>query len=102
MRVWSSGIHHVAVGPLDVACSKDLTNTPIMVYFGVFWGVFPVDLGASDVVVRAVVLVLSAVASRVGQYCERRPNPGAEPRATSSGPCARLSLRDRRAALADL
>ena len=45
MRVWSSGIHHVAVGPLDVACSKDLTNTTIMVYFGVFWGCISRGLG---------------------------------------------------------
>ena len=43
----------VAVEPLDVARSKDLTNTPNWVYFGVF----PVDLGALHVVVRAVVVL---------------------------------------------
>jgi hypothetical protein len=50
LRVWWSGIHHVAVGPLDVARSKDLlTNTPNWVYFGVCLGVFPVDLEALHV-----------------------------------------------------
>jgi hypothetical protein len=53
LRVWWSGIHHVAVEPLDVARSKDLTNTSNWVYFGVF----PVDLGALHVVVRAVVVL---------------------------------------------
>ena len=54
MRVWWSGFHHhVAVEPLDVARSKDLTNTPNWVYFGVF----PVDLVALHVVVRAVVVL---------------------------------------------
>ena len=53
LRVWWSGFHHVAVEPLDVARSKDLTNTPNWVYFGVF----PVDLGALHVVVRAVVVL---------------------------------------------
>ena len=48
LRVWWSGFHHVAVEPLDVARSKDLTNTPNWVYFGVL----PVDLGALHVVVR--------------------------------------------------
>jgi hypothetical protein len=53
LRVWWSGFHHVAVEPLDVARSKDLTNTPNWVYFGVF----PVDLGTLHVVVRAVVVL---------------------------------------------
>jgi hypothetical protein len=53
LRVWWSGCHHVAVEPLDVARSKDLTNTPKWVYFGVF----PVDLEALHVVVRAVVVL---------------------------------------------
>jgi hypothetical protein len=53
LRVWWSGIHRVAVEPLDVARSKDLTNTPNWVYFGVF----PVDLGALYVVVRAIVVL---------------------------------------------
>ena len=91
LRVWWSGIHHVAVEPLDVARSKDLINTPNWVYFGVF----PVDLGALHVVV-------SHVGRGSAQCCERRPNLGAEPRATSPGSCVRLSLGDRRAALADL
>jgi hypothetical protein len=45
LRVWWGGIRHVAVEPLDVARSKDLTNTPnwcILVYFWVYfpwtWG----------------------------------------------------------------
>ena len=42
LRVWWSGFHHVAVEPLDVARSKDLTNTPNWVYFGEY----TVDLGA--------------------------------------------------------
>jgi hypothetical protein len=89
LRVWWSGIHHAAVEPLDVARSKDLTNTPnwcILVYL---FGCISRGLGALHVI-RAVVVLCRRSHVVWGSAASTAPTPvqsRARPRSAPAPVC---------------